>query len=141
MSRAAVGRLAALALLLLTGCAAPSRAPAEDDGGTLAAEGSAPIDSKDPSIKTDTQRRALARDVAAAKAKEELVSEVKGLELESGGTLGKATQTNANLDTLIQEMIDGAEMLKTEFTADNRCVVTLGLSRDRVERTLGLKLK
>jgi hypothetical protein len=95
------------------------------------------IGASDPSLPTDTQRKALARDAAIVKAQYEMLSMVKGVTLEGGVTVQRAIETDSDLRTKLVETIRGAEILKSEFTADNGCVVTLRLPKSRLENLMG----
>jgi hypothetical protein len=66
---------------------------------------------------SDTQRKSLARDAAIVKAQYEMLSMVKGVELEGGYTVERAIEEDSSLESRIQETIKGAEILKSEFTA------------------------
>jgi hypothetical protein len=107
-------------------------------GGQLEAIG---IGAADPALATDTQRKALARDAAIVKAQYELLSMVKGVTLEGGITVDRAMETDSTLETKIQETIRGAEIVKSEFTADNGCVVTLRLPKSRLEKMMGVRFE
>ena len=99
------------------------------------------IGASDPSMATDTQRKALARDAAIVKAQYEMLSMIKGVILEGGVTVQRAIETDSNLVTRINDAIKGAEVLKSEFTSDNGCVVTLRLPKARLEQMAGVKFK
>lgn len=107
-------------------------------GGALEAIG---IGASDPALATDTQRKALARDAAIVKAQYELLSMVKGVTLEGGITVDRAMEKDSSLQTRILETIKGAEIVKSEFTADNGCVVTLRLPKSRLERMMGVRFE
>ena len=107
-------------------------------GGQLEAIG---IGASDPTLATDTQRKALARDAAIVKAQYELLSMVKGVALQGGITVDRAMETDSTLETKIMESIRGAEIVKSEFTADNGCVVTLRLPKSRLERMMGVRFE
>lgn len=107
-------------------------------GGQLEAIG---IGASDPSLATDTQRKALARDAAIAKAQYELLSMVKGVQLEGGVTIDRAMETDSSLETKVLATIRGAEIVKSEFTADNGCVVTLRLPKARLEKMMGVRFE
>ncbi len=107
-------------------------------GGQLEAIG---IGASDPALATDTQRKALARDAAIVKAQYELLSMVKGVALEGGITVQRAMETDSSLETKIRETIQGAEIVKSEFTADNGCVVTLRRPKSRLERMRGVRFE
>ncbi|HXT01647.1 MAG TPA: hypothetical protein VN915_13315 [Elusimicrobiota bacterium] len=107
-------------------------------GGQLEAIG---IGASDPTLATDTQRKALARDAAIAKAQYEMLSMVKGVTLEGGITVDRAMESDSTLQTRVMESIRGAEIVKSEFTADNGCVVTLRLPKSRLERMMGVRFE
>ena len=99
------------------------------------------IGASDPSRPTETQRKALARDAAIVKAQYELLSMVKGVELEGGVTVDRALETDSILKALVLETIRGAEILRSEFTSDNGCVVTLRLPKQRLEKLMGVRFQ
>lgn len=99
------------------------------------------IGASDPTLATDTQRKALARDAAIAKAQYEMLSMVKGVTLEGGITVDRAIEKDSVLEAKLKETIRGAEVLKSEFTADNGCVVTIRLPKSRLEKLMGVKFQ
>ena len=99
------------------------------------------IGAADPNLPTDTQRKSLSRDAAIVKAQYEMLSMVKGVELSGGITVARAMETDSNLEARIKETIRGAEISKSEYTADNGCVVTLRLPKKRLEEMMGVKFK
>ena len=98
------------------------------------------IGAADPSLPTETQRKALARDAAIVKAQYEMLSFLKGVTLEGGVSVSRAIETDSELSAKVKDTIRGASIVKTEFTADQGCVVTLRLPRARVEQLLGVRL-
>lgn len=109
-----------------------------DRGAYLEAIG---IGASDPELKTNTQRMALARDAAIVKAQYELLSMIKGVALEGGVTVQRALEIDSTLSARVHDTIRGAEIRKTEFTADNGCVVTLRLPKSALEKSLGSRLQ
>ena len=107
-------------------------------GGYIEAIG---IGASYPALPTETQRKALARDAAIVKAQYEILSMVKGVALQGGITVDRAIETDSTLETRLQETIRGAEILKSEFTADHGCVVTLRLPKSRLEKLMGVKFQ
>lgn len=99
------------------------------------------IGASDPALPTETQRKALARDAAVVKAQYEMLAMAKGVELEGGITVDRALETDSTLETRMKETIRGAEILKSEFTADNGCVVTLRLPKNRLETLMGVRFR
>ena len=98
------------------------------------------IGASEPSIPTETQRKALSRDAAIVKAQYELLSMIKGVELEGGVTVSQAMEKDSLLVARVKSTIRGAEVLKSEFTSDGGCVVTLRLPRYKLEQDMGVRL-
>lgn len=97
------------------------------------------IGAADPTLPTATQRRSLARDAAIVKAQYELLSYLKGVELIGGHKVSRAVSVDSSLETKIKQSIRGAQVLKSEFTDDGGCVVTLRLPKDRFAQDTGLE--
>ncbi len=98
------------------------------------------IGAADASLQNTTQRRATSRDAAIVQAQYEMLSYVKGVQLEGGITVQKAMETDSKIETYLREVIKGAEVVKSEWTQDDGCVVTLRLDKKKLE-SAGLKLK
>ena len=94
------------------------------------------IGASDPSLPTDTQRKALARDAAIVKAQYEMLSMIKGVQLEGGVTVRRALEADSALVARVNDAISGAEIRKSEFTADGGCVVTIRLPKSALEHAL-----
>jgi hypothetical protein len=99
------------------------------------------IGAADSTLKNTTQRKATSRDAAIVQAQYEMLSIVKGIEVEGGITVEKAMETDSKLETNIKETIRGAQIIKTEWTSDDGCVVTLRLDKKRLESQMGVKFK
>ncbi|MBI4424322.1 MAG: hypothetical protein HY554_11370 [Elusimicrobia bacterium] len=97
------------------------------------------IGASDPALPTDTQRKALARDAAIVKAQYELLSMLKGVALEGGITVQRAIEVDSTLEAKLRETIKGAEVLKSEFTSDSGCVVTIRLPKHRIEDMMAVR--
>ncbi|MDE2491315.1 MAG: hypothetical protein KGM24_10735 [Elusimicrobia bacterium] len=139
------GIIAAAAAAALAACAGvPSRVAngkvenvidqTAERGGAFEAIG---IGAADPALKTDTQRKAVARDAAIVKAQYELLAMVEGVTLTGGVRVDQAMEKDSDLQTRVQAMIRGAEVVKSEFTADDGCVVTLRLPKSRLSVLTG----
>jgi hypothetical protein len=107
-------------------------------GGLFEAIG---IGASDPTLKTDTQRKAVARDAAIVKAQYEMLSMIRGVTLKGGITVDRAMESNSTLETQILQTIVGAEVVRSEFTMDNGCVVTLRLPKRRIEDLMGVRFE
>ena len=99
------------------------------------------IGAADPALDNLTQRRSLSRDAAIVKAQYEMLSVVKGVEIEGGITVARAMETDSTLEARMKEVIKGAEIMKTEFTKDDGAAVTLRLPKKRLEEMMGIKFK
>ena len=98
------------------------------------------IGAADTSLTNTTQRRATSRDAAIVQAQYEMLSYVKGVQLEGGITVEKAMETDSKIETNLKEIIKGAEIVKNEWTNDDGCVVTLRLDKKKLQDA-GFKLK
>ena len=152
MSYALTMRIAVLAVLtasLLTGCGAvQSRVQKGQVQGVIdqnpnryAYIEAIGIGASDPKLESDTQRKSLARDAAIVKAQYELLSMIKGVELSGGYTVESAIAEDSSLESRLKETIKGAEILKSEFTSDNGCVVTMRLPKSRLQGMMGTSFK
>ena len=99
------------------------------------------IGAADSTLTNTTQRRATSRDAAIVQAQYEMLSIVKGIQLEGGITVQKAMETDSKLETTVKDTIRGAQIVKNEWTNDDGCVVTLHLDKKRLESTMGVKFK
>lgn len=99
------------------------------------------IGAADPTLPTETQRRALSRDAAIVKSQYEMLSMVKGVEIEGGITVSRAMEKDSTLEAKLKETIRGAEIVKTEYTKDDGAVVTLRILKKRLEQMMGVKFK
>ncbi|MBI5245137.1 MAG: hypothetical protein HY922_15855 [Elusimicrobia bacterium] len=99
------------------------------------------IGASDPALPTDTQRKSLARDAAIVKAQYEMLTLVKGVEIEGGITVSQAIEKDSNLEARIKDVLKGAEIVRSQFTSDNGCLVTLRLKKTRLEKMMGVKFK
>lgn len=99
------------------------------------------IGASDLALPSDTQRKSLARDAAIVKAQYEMLSMLKGVELSGGVTVARAIETDSDLRTRLQETIRGAEVLKSEFTSDGGCVVTMRLPKRRLHEMMGVSFR
>ncbi len=87
------------------------------------------IGAADPALATDTQRKAVARDAAVVKAQHELLSMLKGVGLSGSITVAQAMEQDSEITARLDETIRGARIVKSEFTSDDGCVVTLRLAK------------
>ncbi|MEK6544828.1 MAG: hypothetical protein AABZ44_10380 [Elusimicrobiota bacterium] len=111
---------------------------ASDQGNLIEAIG---IGAADQTLDNKTQKMATSRNAAIVAAQYEMLSMVKGLQLEGGITVEKAIETDSKLQTSIDAEIKGAEIVKTEWTNDDGCVVTIRLDKKRLEKMMGIKFK
>ena len=99
------------------------------------------IGAADSALTNTTQRKATSRNAAIVAAQYEMLSMVKGLDLEGGIRVEKAVETDSVLQTKIDAAIKGAEIVKSEWTNDDGCVVTMRLDKKRLQDMMGIKFK
>ncbi len=99
------------------------------------------IGAADQTLNNTTQKRATSRNAAIVAAQYEMLSMIKGVELEGGIRVEKAMEADSVLQTKIDAAIKGAEIVKSEWTNDDGCLVTLRLDKKRLQEMMGVKFK
>jgi len=99
------------------------------------------IGAADSSLENKTQRQATSRNAAIVAAQYEMLSMIKGIDLEGGIRVERAIETDSVLQTKIDAAIKGAEIIKTEWTNDDGCLVSLRIPKKRLEEMMGVKFK
>ncbi|MCB4757000.1 MAG: hypothetical protein LHV69_08270 [Elusimicrobia bacterium] len=99
------------------------------------------IGAADMKLENTTQRRATSRNAAVVAAQYEMLSMIKGIDLEGGIRVERAMETDSVLQTKIDAAIKGAEIIKSEWTNDDGCLVTLRLDKKRLQEMMGVKFK
>lgn len=94
-----------------------------------------------PDITNETQKKASSRNAAIVGAQYQLVSMLKGVKIQGGVTIEKAMETDSKIKATVDDSINGAEIVKTEWTSDNGCVVTLRLDKEGLAKNLGVKFE
>jgi len=97
------------------------------------------IGAADQTLENKTQKMATSRNSAIVNAQYNMLSVVKGVQLEGGITVEKAIETDSMLATSIDAAIKGAQVVRSEWTADDGCVVVLRLSKKALKE-MGLKI-
>ncbi|MEW6557901.1 MAG: hypothetical protein AB1349_11215 [Elusimicrobiota bacterium] len=97
------------------------------------------IGAADQTLENKTQKMATSRNSAIVNAQYNMLSVVKGVQLEGGITVEKAIETDSMLATSIDANIKSAQVVRSEWTADDGCVVVLRLSKKAL-RDMGLKI-
>ncbi len=92
----------------------------------------------DQALENKTQRMATSRNASIVNGQYNMLSFVKGVQLEGGITVEKAMETDSALATKINSVIKGAQVVRTEWTADDGCVVVLRLPKTAL-REAGFK--
>lgn len=111
----------------------------EQDSATRKYVESIGIGAADQSLSSQTQRRSTSRDAAIVKAQYEMLSMVKGVEIEGGITVSRAIEQDSTLEARLKDTIRGAEIIKTEFTSDDGAIVTMRLPKKRLSKMMGVK--
>lgn len=97
------------------------------------------IGAADQTLENKTQRMATSRNASIVNGQYNMLSFVKGISLEGGVTVEKALETDSVLATKINAVIKGAQVVRTEWTSDDGCVVVLRLPK-KVLKESGLKI-
>ncbi|MDA8244074.1 MAG: hypothetical protein M0025_08150 [Elusimicrobia bacterium] len=97
------------------------------------------IGAADQTLENKTQRMATSRNASIVNGQYNMLSFVKGVQLEGGITVEKAIETDSVLATKIDAVIKGAQVVRTEWTSDDGCVVVLRLPKKAL-KDAGLKI-
>ena len=97
------------------------------------------IGAADQLLDNKTQKQATSRNAAIVNAQYNMLSIVKGVKLEGGITVEKAMETDSGIATNVDSVIKGAIPVRTEWTADDGCVVILRLSKKSLKEA-GLEI-
>jgi len=97
------------------------------------------IGAADQALENKTQRMATSRNASIVNGQYNMLSFIKGVQLEGGITVEKAIETDSVLATKINSVIKGAQVVRSEWTSDDGCVVVLRLSKSALKEA-GLKM-
>ena len=97
------------------------------------------IGAADQKMENKTQKMATSRNAAIVNAQYNMLSLIKGVKLEGGITVEKAMETDSVLATNIDATIKGAQVVRSEWTADDGCVIVLRLGKKTL-KDMGLKM-
>jgi len=97
------------------------------------------IGAADQTLENKTQRMATSRNASIVNAQYNMLSFIKGVNLEGGITVEKAIETDSVLATKIDAVIKGAQVVRSEWTSDDGCVIVLRLSKAALKEA-GLKI-
>jgi len=97
------------------------------------------IGAADQKMENKTQKMATSRNAAIVNAQYNMLSVIKGVKLEGGINVSKAMETDSVLSTKVNDAIKGALVVRSEWTADDGCVVSLRISKKAL-KDMGLKL-
>lgn len=99
------------------------------------------IGAADQKMDNKTQKMATSRTAAIVMAQYEMVGIIKGLQIEGGITVSQAMEKDSKISALVNESVKGAEVLKTEWTSDDGCIITLRLSKKRLAQMTKMNFK
>lgn len=97
------------------------------------------IGAADQTLENKTQRMATSRNASIVNGQYNMLSFVKGVNLEGGITVEKAIETDSVLATKIDAVIKGAQVVRTEWTSDDGCVIVLRLPKKAL-KDAGVKI-
>lgn len=97
------------------------------------------IGAADQTLENKTQKMATSRNAAIVNAQYNMLSLIKGVTLEGGIKVEKAIETDSMIETKINAAIKSAQTVRSEWTADDGCVVVLRLSKKALKE-MGVNL-
>lgn len=97
------------------------------------------IGAADQALQNKTQKMATSRNASIVNAQYNMLSIIKGVKLEGGITVEKALETDSSISTKIDAAIKGAQVVRSEWTADDGCVVILRLPKKSLKE-MGLNV-
>jgi len=97
------------------------------------------IGAADQTLENKTQRMATSRNASIVNGQYNMLSFIKGVNLEGGITVEKAIETDSVLATKIDAVIKGAQVVRTEWTSDDGCIVVLRLPKKALKEA-GIKI-
>ena len=97
------------------------------------------IGAADQTLSNKTQKMATSRNAAIVSAQYNMLSILKGITLEGGITVEKAMETDSLLKTNVDAAIKGAQVVRSEWTADDGCIVVLKISKKNL-KDQGIKI-
>ena len=141
--------MAVVALGLLAGCGTKSQVMKNgeinqtieskmDQGSYLEVIG---MGAADPTLKTAMQRKNTSRQAAEVDAEFRMTKMLHGVAIEGGVTTEKSLTTDSKIKTSVNAMLKGMENVKTEWDKEDGCAVTMRLSKNIIEKELGIKLQ
>lgn len=153
MKKVLFGMLASVAVLgivLFSGCASNEGAKTVSKAGEIQREWveegitdnfifARGIGAADQKMENKTQKMATSRNAAIVNGQYNMLSLIKGVKLEGGITVEKAMETDSVLATNIDATIKGAQVVRSEWTADDGCVIVLRLGKKAL-KDMGLKM-
>ena len=98
------------------------------------------IGAADQKMENKTQKMATSRNAAIVNAQYNMLSVIKGVKLEGGINVSKAMETDSVLSAKVNDAIKGAIVVRSEWTADDGCVVSLRLSKKAL-KDMGIKIQ
>jgi len=97
------------------------------------------IGAADQALENKTQRMATSRNASIVNGQYNMLTFIKGVSLEGGITVEKAIETDSVLATKIDAVIKGAQVVRTEWTSDDGCIVVLRLPKKTLKEA-GIKI-
>jgi len=140
----------AVAALVVAGCASSTQKGTVSSSGEIEKEWveegmtknyvfARGMGAADQTLENKTQRMATSRNASIVNGQYNMLSFLKGVTLEGGITVEKAIETDSVLATKISAVIKGAQVVRTEWTSDDGCIIVLRLSKKSLKES-GLKL-
>lgn len=87
-------------------------------------------------VKSETQRRGLARQAALVNARYEALALLRGIKVTGGLSVGKLMEKDSHIKEIANQVIAGMEEVQVEWAKDDGAVVLLELKRSKLEKML-----
>lgn len=136
----AIWFLAAAGAFLLIGCGggmksaldkgelAPKFEDTKVDGKYLWVRG---FGAANPAHPTKTQRRIMSREAAIAMGQQRAVEYIKGSGVIANVKVQDAISKDSTIETMVDGVVKGAEIVTSEFTDDDGCTVVLRIDKEQ----------
>lgn len=93
-----------------------------------------------PDHKTESQRRIMSREAAIAHAYQRAIEVLYGANLDADMQVVDAVSSGSTIHSSAEGLVNGMELVSTEYLADDGCAVIMRLPRQRI-REAGINLK
>jgi hypothetical protein len=91
------------------------------------------IGAADQALQNKTQKMATSRNASIVNAQYNMLSIIRGAMVSGGITVEKSIESDSSLTAKVEAVIKSAEIVRSEWTADDGCVVLLRLPKKALQ--------